>query len=234
MIDGKTVLAIIPARGGSKGVPRKNIREVAGKPLIAWTIEEAKKSKYIDRLILSSDDAEIIAVAKAWGCEVPFVRPAELAQDETPGIDPVLHALDMQPGYDWVVLLQTTSPLRSVADIDGCIETCAANRAHACVTVAEAEQSPYWMYTLGSGGAMQPLIAKGKDFARRQDLPAVYALNGAVYVAQCDWLRQHKTFVSGETLGYVMPRERSLDIDTELDLQILNIRYQEVKNATHP
>jgi len=233
MIDGKTVLAIIPARGGSKGVPRKNIREAAGKPLIAWTIEEAKKSKYIDRLVLSSDDAEIIEVAQAWGCEAPFLRPAELAQDETPGIDPVLHALGLLPGYDWVVLLQTTSPLRTVADIDGCIEHCAANRAPACVTVAEAEQSPYWMYTLDSGGTMQPLIATGNSFARRQDLPAVYALNGAVYMAECTWLREHKTFVTGETLGFVMPRERSLDIDTELDLQILNIVCQEVKNAAH-
>ena len=233
MIKNKTVLAIIPARGGSKGVPRKNIREVARKPLIAWTIEEAKKSKYIDRLILSSDDTEIIEVAKAWGCEAPFVRPAELARDDTPGIDPVLHALDMLPGYDWVVLLQTTSPSRSVADIDGCIENCATNRAPACVTVAEAEQSPYWMYTLDSDGAMQPLIATGNSFARRQDLPAVYVLNGAVYMAECDWLREHKTFVTGETLGFVMPRERSLDVDTELDLQILNIRFQEVKSAIH-
>ncbi len=233
MIDGKTVLAIIPARGGSKGVPRKNIREVAGKPLLAWTIEEAKKSKYIDRLVLSSDDTEIIEVAKAWGCEAPFVRPAELARDETPGVDPVLHALDMLPGYDWVVLLQTTSPLRTVADIDGCIENCATNRAHACVTVVEAEQSPYWMCTLDAGGTMQPLIATGNRFARRQDLPAVYALNGAVYMAACDWLREHKTFVTGETLGFVMPRERSLDVDTAMDLQILNSRFQEVTSATH-
>jgi N-acylneuraminate cytidylyltransferase len=233
MIDGKTVLAIIPARGGSKGVPRKNIREVAGKPLIAWTIEEAKKSKYIDRLILSSDDAEIIEVAKAWGCEAPFVRPAGLAQDETPGIDPVLHALDMLPGYEVVVLLQTTSPLRCAADIDGCIEQCIASKANACVTVTQAEQSPYWMYMLGNDGAMQPLIKTDESYARRQDLPKAYILNGAVYVAKSEWLRRHKTFVSDETRGFVMPQERSLDIDTELDLQILNIRYQEVKNALH-
>lgn len=233
MINGKSVLAVIPARGGSKGVPRKNIREVAGKPLIAWTIEEAQKSKYIDRLILSSDDAEIIEVARAWGCEAPFVRPAELARDETPGIDPVLHALTLLPGYEIVVLLQTTSPLRSVADIDGCIEQCIAGNANACVTVTPVEQSPYWMYTLGNGGAMQPLIRTDKSFARRQDLPNAYILNGAVYAAKSEWLRQRKTFVSDETLAFVMPQERSLDIDTELDLQIMNLRYQEVKNAIH-
>lgn len=226
MIDGKSVLAIIPARGGSKGVPRKNIREAGGKPLIAWTIEEARKSKYIDRLILSSDDAEIIAVAKEWGCEAPFVRPAELALDETPGIAPVLHVLEMLPDYDVVVLLQTTSPLRNVTDIDGCLEQCASSGAPACVSVTEAEQSPYWMYTLGNGGAMKPLLAAQTDFARRQDLPPVYVLNGAVYVAQSNWLREHKTFVSEETRAFVMPQERSLDIDTELDLQIFNIRHQ--------
>lgn len=226
MIEGKTVLAIIPARGGSKGVPRKNIREVAGKPLIAWSIEEAKKSTYIDRLVLSSDDKEIIEVAKSWGCEVPFVRPAELAQDDTPGIDPVLHALNELPGYDIVVLLQTTSPLRSAADIDGCIAHCVANRANACVSVTAAEQSPYWMVTLDTQGAMQPLLPRDDVYTRRQDLPPVYILNGAVYVANCAWLRGHKTFLTDETLGYVMPQERSLDIDTERDLQVSDMALQ--------
>ncbi|MEH2097772.1 acylneuraminate cytidylyltransferase family protein, partial [Nostoc sp.] len=121
MIHGKKVLAIIPARGGSKAVPRKNIREIGGKPLIAWTIEEAKKSQYIDRLILSSEDDEIISIAQKWGCEIAFKRPVELAQDDTPGIAPVLHALNQLPIYDYVVLLQPTSPLRQVIDIDGCI-----------------------------------------------------------------------------------------------------------------
>lgn len=229
MIDGKSVLAIIPARGGSKGVPRKNVREVAGKPLIAWTIEAAKKSKYIDRLIISSDDAEIIGVAKAWGCEAPFVRPAELAKDETPGIDPVLHALEMLPGYDLVVLLQATSPLRNTEDIDGCIAYCVTNGANACVTVTEAEQSPYWMFTLAPGGNMQPLIPVKEMAARRQDLPKAYLLNGAVYVANRNWLKSRKTFIAEETLGFVMPQERSLDIDTELDLKILAI-YCEAGN----
>lgn len=231
MIDGKTVLAIIPARGGSKGVPRKNIREVAGRPLIAWTIEEAKKSRYIDRLILSSDDAEIIRVAQSWGCDVPFVRPAALAQDETPGIDPVLHAMEELPDYEIVVLLQSTSPLRNVADIDGCIEYCITNGANACVSITQAEQSPYWMYTLASGGVMQPLIQTKQIFDRRQDLPQVYILNGAVYVAHRDWLREHKTFMAEETLGFVMPQERSMDIDTELDLQVLNVYMKRMEEC---
>ena len=214
-------------------MPRKNVRDVAGKPLIAWTIEEAKKSGYIDRLVLSSDDAEIIETARTWGCEVPFVRPAELASDESPGIDPVLHALSILPKFDIVVLLQTTSPLRNVADIDGCIRHCVSSGASACVSVSEAEQSPFWMYTLDSGGQMQPLIPTDKVYAQRQKLPPAYILNGAVYVAFCTWLLEHKTFVGEGTLGFVMPGERSLDIDTELDLKIFNMIIKEVSNAVH-
>lgn len=122
MINNKKILAIIPARGGSKGLPRKNIRELAGKPLIAWTIEAGRKSKYIDRLIVSSEDFEIIEVAKKYGAEIPFVRPKHLAEDESLGLDPVFHALRELPGYDIVVLLQPTSPLRLTEDIDACIE----------------------------------------------------------------------------------------------------------------
>ncbi|MFH2135435.1 MAG: acylneuraminate cytidylyltransferase family protein [Pseudomonadota bacterium] len=229
MIAGKSVLAIIPARGGSKGVPRKNIREVAGSPLIAWTIEEAKKSKYIDRLILSSDDEEIIEIAKSLGCEVPFVRPSELAQDETPGIAPVLHAIDNLLGYEIVVLLQATSPLRSVADIDGCLEFCIAKDVNACVSVTHAEESPYWMYTVGAEGSLHPLLATDQQITRRQDLPQAYVLNGAVYVAHCDWLRKNKSFMAEETAGFVMPQERSLDIDTEMDLEYFKL----LKEAAH-
>lgn len=218
MIKGTSVLAIIPARGGSKGVPRKNIRDVAGKPLIAWTIEEAKKSKYIDRLILSSEDPEIIEVAKKWGCDVPFVRPAELAEDATPGIAPVLHALNALPEYGLVVLLQPTSPLRNVVDIDGCIELCLREDACACVTVTEPDKSPYWMYRLDKTGRMFPLINTPERDSRRQELPKVYALNGAVYVARSEWMREKKTFVTEQTVAYFMPKDRSADIDTELDL----------------
>ncbi len=224
MIGTKTVLAFIPARGGSKGVPRKNIRDVAGKPLIAWTIAAARKSVYIDRLILSSDDPEIIRVAGEWGCEAPFVRPAELARDDTPGIDPVLHALGALPEkYDYVVLLQPTSPLRAAQDIDGCIEHCLAARADACVTVTAPDKSPYWMYTLGDRGEMRPLIEAAGHFARRQDLPAVYALNGAVYVAGTRWLETARSFVAEGTLAFVMPKERSLDIDSEADLLLAGL-----------
>jgi CMP-N,N'-diacetyllegionaminic acid synthase len=220
MIRGKTVLAIIPARGGSKGVPRKNIRELAGKPLIAWTIEAAKQSAYIDRLIVSTDDWEIAEVAKRYGCEVPFLRPRELAKDDTPGIAPILHALETLPSYDLVVLLQPTSPLRTTADIDGCIEKCVSKQANACVSVTVADKTPYWMYLLSSSDTLEPVIPGGQTVLRRQDAAPVYVLNGAVYVACADWLVQSKSFLEKETIGYVMPVERSIDIDNELDFYL--------------
>jgi CMP-N,N'-diacetyllegionaminic acid synthase len=231
MINGKTVLAIIPARGGSKGVLRKNIRSVGGKPLIAWTIEEAKKSKFIDRLIVTSEDEEILEVARSLGCEVPFKRPLNLALDDTPGIDPVLHAMKVLPKYDYIVLLQPTSPLRSVEDIDGCLHFCLQNKANACVTVTDPDKSPYWMFTMKEEGFLVPLIQMESTATRRQDLPKTYALNGAVYIAKCDWLLVNQNFIGPETVAYAMPRERSIDIDSEQDIQYLDfILLQRIKN----
>ncbi|WP_306534962.1 cytidylyltransferase domain-containing protein [Geobacter sp.] len=222
MINGKTVLAIIPARGGSKGVPRKNIREVAQKPMIAWTIEEAKNSRYIDRLIVSTDDQEIADVALKWNCEVPFLRPKELGLDDTPGIVPVLHALNALPErYDLVVLLQPTSPLRSIEDIDSCIRLITETEAKSCVSVVEPDKSPYWMYKIDDTGTLVPLFSG--EWGRRQDLPQVYALNGAVYVAETDWLLSGNGLVTDKTVAYRMPKERSLDIDTESDLSYFEV-----------
>lgn len=231
MIDGKSVLAVIPARGGSKGVPRKNIRKVGGKPLIAWTIEEAKKSRYIDRLILSSEDEEIIKVAKEWGCDVPFVRPVELAQDNTPGIEPVFHAISQVPGYDYVVLLQPTSPLRLVSDIDCCVETCLKMAAPACVSVTTSDKSPFWMYTLREDKRLSPLLER-KSYSCRQELPPVYVLNGAVYVARVDWLIGERNFVGDETVACPMPKERSLDIDNELEVKLFQVIVDNLEMTT--
>ena len=223
MIGNKSVLAIIPARGGSKGVPRKNIREVAGKPLIAWTILEAGKSRYIDRTIVSTDDQEIADVARQWGCEVPFMRPAQLARDNTPGIEPVIHALESLPGYDYVVLLQPTSPLRTCEDIDACIELCAQNHAGCCVSVTEPDKSPYWMFTIDDHARMRPLLEKNETITRRQDLPPVYALNGAVYVADTKAIVETRSFVTGDTLPYIMSKNNSIDVDTETDLIVAEV-----------
>lgn len=217
MIEKKRVLAVVPARGGSKGIPRKNIRNIAGKPLIAWTIEEAKKSAYIDRLILSSEDSEIIEVARTLGCEVPFIRPKHLAEDSTSGMDPVLHAINELPGYDFVLLLQPTSPFRTVKDIDFFLEKLIESGAPASVSVTIADKSPYWMYTLKDNEHLEPLLKQEQPYERRQDLPDVFVLNGAIYGAQINWLMRSKSFLDDKTTAFVMASERSYDIDTEED-----------------
>jgi N-acylneuraminate cytidylyltransferase len=222
MIDGRSVLAIITARGGSKGLPGKNIADVGGKPLIAWTIEAAHGSKFIDRTVLSSDDDAIIAVAQNFECEAPFVRPAELATDTSPSVDAVIHALDQISGaYDYLVLLQPTSPLRVAEDIDGTIEKCHTAGAPACVSGCEPAKSPYWMFHLGDDGTLRPVIESEELKSRRQDLPAVFAPNGAVFVARVPWYRQHLTFFGPDTVAYVMPPERSVDVDSALDLALV-------------
>ncbi|TLS50574.1 acylneuraminate cytidylyltransferase family protein [Paenibacillus antri] len=220
MIGEAKVLALIPARGGSKGVPRKNIVDVAGKPLIAYTIDAAARSKYIDRIVISTDDRDILDVAVACGAEAPFVRPAELARDDTPGVAPVLHAVQELPGYDYVVLLQPTSPLRSVEDIDRCIELAVERQADHCVSVVETDKSPFWMYALSDQGGMTPLLEPSD--VPRQKLPKTYVLNGAVYVSRIETLVRLGSFLKGKVFGYAMPKSRSLDIDTPEDVEYLH------------
>lgn len=219
MIAGRNVLALIPARGGSKGLPGKNVLPVDGRPLLAWTVDAAHRSAYVDRVVLSSDDETIMAAARACGCEVPFRRPSTLATDTATTIDVVMHALDALPGYDVIVLLQPTSPLRSALDVDAACERLAASGAPACVSVSLVEQSPYWMYRLSEARALLPIVEAPPGGTRRQDLPPVYALNGAIYVADIAWLRQSGTFVTRETVAHVMPAARSIDIDTMADFE---------------
>jgi N-acylneuraminate cytidylyltransferase len=219
MINGKTVLGIIPARGGSKGIPNKNIKLLANKPLIGWTIEEAKKSKYIDRLILSSDDDEIIKISKGFGCEVPFKRPKELADDNTPGIEPVIHAINtITDKYDFVCLLQPTSPLRRSSDIDGCIEKCIYEKAESCISVTEVDQHPYWMYKIGPKEKLTPFIKN--DIDCRQDLPKIYIVNGAIYFISCELIVKSKKLIFEDTIGFKMKKDYSIDIDDQLDFKI--------------
>lgn len=213
------VLALITARGGSKGLPRKNVLSAGGKPLIAWSIEASLQSKVISHVVLSSDDDEIIDTAKAWGCSAPFRRPAELANDTATSIDVVLHALDQLPEYQYIVLLQPTSPLRTAADIDEAFALMLSLGAPSCVSVCEAEESPYWMFRLNRDKKLERLLREENVATRRQDLPPVYVLNGAIYIAQVEWLRESKSFLGEGCVAYVMPKERSLDIDNLEDFE---------------
>jgi N-acylneuraminate cytidylyltransferase len=221
MIEGLKVLALVPARGGSKGLSRKNLRRVGGRSLIERAIDCGHAAKCVDRVVVSSDDAEIVQAALLAGGEVPFVRPARLADDATRSIDVIRHALATLPErYDFVVLLQPTSPLRSAADVDAAVALCLERGAPACVSVVPAAKPPAWMYELGTGETLHPVLPDMAVAPRRQDLPVSYAVNGAVYVARCDWIRSHESFIGPETVAYIMPPERSIDIDTELDLVV--------------
>ena len=221
MIAGQSVLALIPARGGSKGLPGKNIAPVAGRPLLAWTVDAASGSKYIDRTVLSSDDEAIISVAAGLGLEVPFRRRPELARDDTPSIDVVIDALDRLPGHGIVVLLQPTSPLRSAADIDAALERMQVAGAPAVVSLRAAEDHPAWTFKLADDGRLVRFVddATLTGVTRRQDLPPAWCLNGAVYAARTDWLRRTRSFLAEGTVGSEMPASRSLDIDTFDDLR---------------
>ena len=220
MTEDKRVLGVILARGGSKGLPRKNVLDLAGKPLIAWTIEAGLASTYIDRLILSSDDEEIMRVAKAHGCDVPFQRPDNLAEDDTSSMDTLLHALRQVSGYEYVVLLQPTSPLRTADDIDACIEKMHESGAPACVSVTKTDKPPQWMYTLQDDDRLAPVLPEKEQVTRRQDATPTYVLNGSIYLADTNWLVEHKSFMHDETAAYVMPSDRSVDIDDEVDMRI--------------
>jgi CMP-N-acetylneuraminic acid synthetase len=215
-MSARRTLGVITARGGSKGLPKKNLLPAGGRPLIAWSIDAALASTCIDHLIVSTDDADIAEIACRHGAHVPFMRPAALASDTASSIDVVLHALDEVPGFDVVVLLQPTSPLRLASDIDA-TWSLLSEGAPAAVSVAPVEQSPYWMYRLTPSHALEAILSLPAGITRRQDLPPVYALNGAVYAADVAWLRQSRSFLSPETVAHVMPIERSIDIDTADD-----------------
>lgn len=233
MIDGRKVLAVVPARGGSKGLPRKNILDLGGRPLIAWTLAAAQAARHIDRCVVSTDDEEIAATARACGGDVPFMRPAELAGDATGTLDVIEHALARLPGYDIVVILQPTSPLRSSADIDGTIQTMLKHDAPSCVSVVEPGKSPFWSYTVDESDRLTPLLDPSYSRMRRQDLPRAFVLNGAVYAARVQWLIDNGSALGDGTVPYIMPAERSVDIDTafDLDLASLYLRHQQRSSA---
>ena len=217
MINGRRVIAVITARGGSKGLPRKALLDLGGRPVLAWSVATAHAARFVDRVVVSSDDLEIIAAARAAGGDAPFIRPPSLAQDDSSIYDALFHALDsVDEAFDYVVLLQATSPLRIAIDIESCLQICETTQAPSCVSVMTAAKSPYWMFRIDDEGQMHRLLDTAAD--RRQDLPPAVTLNGAVYAARIPWLRQSRTFVTDETRAYMMPPERSVDIDSRIDL----------------
>jgi CMP-N-acetylneuraminic acid synthetase len=224
MYKNKKILGIIPARGGSKGISNKNIIAINGKPLIAYTIEEALKSNYLDRVIVSTDDEKIKDVSLEYGAGVPFVRPDYLSNDTAKTIDVVLHALDFLKKngerYDYVVLLQPTSPLRKSGDIDDAIDKVMGNNSESLISVCEVEQNPVIMRTINNNRLCEVISFNG-DNLRRQNLPAFYIFNGAIYVNSVKMLYNERTFVNDDTLPYIMEKNRSVDIDEPVDILIV-------------
>ena len=216
----KTFLAIIPARGGSKRLPRKNVLDLCGKPLIAYSIEAGLKSKYISKVIVSSDDNEILTISKKYGAEI-INRPEYLANDTATTFDALEHTINSLEKYDYIVLLQPTSPLRNEKHIDESIELLNEKDANAVISVCETEHSPLWCNTLNESLDMSNFLPKEILGKRSQDLPIFYRLNGAIYICKTEELLKNKGFFLQENIfAYIMDKMDSVDIDDELDFLI--------------
>lgn len=215
----KKIIALIPARGGSKRLPHKNIKDFCGKPLVAWTIEQAFSSRFIDKVVVSTDDEEIASVARSYGAEIPFLRSKELASDNSPIIDTIIQSIDWfkkrNESFDILILLQPTSPLRSFNDIDKCIEIYLNEKPSSIISVSE-EKKHLSMFFKIDNGYLESLL---NDF-RFKDLPNIFTPNGAIFVSSVNNICKSKSFYKGNILPYIMPSERSIDIDYEFDFKL--------------
>lgn len=225
MIGASRVLALIPARAGSKGLPGKNIRPLRGKPLLAWPIAAAQASRYVDRIVLSTDSAEFARIGLAFGAEAPFLRPAELAADTAPSSAAIIHALDFLAArgeaYDYLVLLEPTSPLTEGSDVDAALESLAAQRANADAIVGVSElvsSHPAFAVRIGEDGRISPYAAP--DFTRlprRQDTEPVFALDGSLYISDVARYRERLSFCHERTAAHRMPHYKSHEVDDLVD-----------------
>lgn len=219
MYKNKKIIGWIPARGGSKGIPRKNIIDLCGKPLISYSITAALQSEYIDYVMVSTDDEEIAAVAREWGAEIPFLRPAELASDTAKTVDAVVYTVqalrDQGMEFDTVVLLQPTQPLRTAEDIDGAIETYMEAGCTPLVSVSRVEDHPLLIRSIQEN-QLVPLLNVSST-CRRQDMPDYYRVNGCIYINEADQIDENTSF-NDNSLPFVMDNSHSVDIDAMRDL----------------
>ena len=226
-MNKKKILGVIPARGGSKGIPNKNIIELGGKPLIKYTIEAALSSKYLTHCMVSTDSEEIAVVAKNSGAKVPFIRPAKLATDTAQSLPVILHALEYMEKdsgfiYDAVVMLQPTTPLRSSKDIDNALELLITSQADSVISVVDVgAHHPLRMKRVIDGRLINYVDQGHEDMRPRQDLPPVYIRNGAIYAVSRQVLMDQKSFSGVDSMAYIMPHARSVNIDTLDDLALI-------------
>jgi CMP-N,N'-diacetyllegionaminic acid synthase len=236
-VTGARVLGVVVARGGSKGLPGKNLRSLGGKPLVVHTIEAALACAALTRIVLSTEDAEILAAGRGAGCPAPFVRPAELAGDRSSTVDVALHAVDWlarHEGFatDVVVMLPATAPLRRAEHIRGAIEVLEQDDdAEAVVAVTEPDYPPYWMLA-AEHGRLRWLFPEGAKVDHRQDLPRAYRPNGSIYAIRAPVLRSQRTFYPRATAPYAMPREASINIDSELDFRLAELMLRRPERET--
>ena len=226
MINNKNVLAIIPARGGSKGLPGKNVRDLCGKPLIQWSIEAALNSRYIDKVIVTTDDENIANIARSVGADIPFIRPKELASDESPSSEAILHALDYfeeQESYEYFVLLEPTSPLTESKDIDQALFELDDSKYSSIVGIANV-QDYHPEFCVKKSKDNHILKFNGASFdapSRRQDLEPVYSFDGSLYISRVKSYKENKTFYHSLTLGYLCEEWKRFEIDTLTDFIIV-------------
>ena len=229
MENKHTYLAVIPARGGSKRLPKKNILPLCGKPLIAWTIEAAINSNCFNEVVVSTDDDIIKETAIKYGASVPFVRPKEFATDTASSFDAIKHTVEfykneMNREFDFIVILQPTSPLRTATNIQEAILQCTNLNADSVISVCEAEHSPLWMNTLPDDKSMDRFINDNIKNLRSQDLPKYYRLNGAIYIVKAErFLKEKSVFLSKNTFAYIMNTEQSVDIDNRIDFELADL-----------
>ena len=234
MLGNLRVLGLVTARGGSKGLPGKNVRPLLGKPLIAWTIEAAKAAPSLDAVVVSTDDVAIADAARASGARVPFMRPRELAGDTASSVDVVLHAIDTleQAGerFDIIVLLEPTSPLRQPEDIEQALALLRNSGAESVVSICRAESvHPAFMYRKDTQLRLQPFMDRHPTGVRRQELESLYFIEGTVYASRVDALRQKRSFYHGDTVGYEVPKWKSLEIDDIDDFVMVEALLQQRK-----
>ena len=227
MIKGKKILGIIPARSGSKGLPGKNIKQLCGKPLISWTIEQALRSKYVDKVFLSTDSEEIAKIAREWGVDVPFLRPDELALDDSPTSDAILHVLEkftlMGEVYDYVALLEPTSPLRKSNDIDDAINLISQHTDADCLVSVGAihMEHPLIVKKIDDQGFIVPYIANIAKIYQRQQADKAYFPYGVIYIGKVHEFINKRTFYTDNTVPYFLERWQNYEIDDELDFLIV-------------
>lgn len=222
MYHGKKVLAVVPARSGSKGLPHKNIRPLLGKPLLVWSLEIANNCSYIDQVMLSTDSSEYSQIASKYGAIIPCLRPSELSTDSSTSVDVVLHALDAMHNkygdYDIVMLLEPTSPLRVQRDLLLALELISSGTSLSAVGICRAETiHPSFMFRLGQDSLLIPFLGTQPDGLRRQDIEELYFLEGSIYASDVSYLRKRMSFYHEYTGGVLIPYERSAEVDTLVD-----------------